>query len=105
MTKKNQRANKPLPARVLGVVSALDLAAIVVPLCVGLLWGYLLIPLCVTGAYFVFYFGWTLCVLELFSRKQWQNRVLLAVNLLNLLILILIAALAVAFVYAIGNAM
>ena len=105
MTKKNQRAKKPLPARVLGVVSALDLAAIVVPLCVGLLWGYLLIPLCVTGVYFVFYFGWTLYVLELFSRTRRQNRVLLAVNLLNLLILILLAVLGIAFWYGIGMSM
>ena len=105
MTKKQQRNKKPLSGRALGVVSALDLAAIVVPLCVGLLWGYLLIPLCVTGAYFVFYFGWTLYVLELFSRKRWQNRMLLAVNLLNLLVLILLAVLAVAVWYGIGNAM
>ena len=66
---------------------------------------YLLIPLCVTGVYFVFYFGWTLYVLELFSRKQWQNRVLLAVNLLNLLILILLAVLGIAFWYGIGMSM
>lgn len=105
MAKKHQRTKKPLSGRVLGVVTALDLAAIVVPLCVCLLWGYLLIPLCVTGAYFVFYFGWTLFALELFLRKRWQNRVLLAVNLLNLLILILLAVLAVAFWYGIGMSM
>ena len=105
MKRKKQNMEKALSGRVLGVVSALDLAAIVVPLCVGLLWGYLLIPLCVTGVYFVFYFGWTLYVLELFSRKQWQNRVLLAVNLLNLLILILLAVLGIAFWYGIGMSM
>ncbi len=106
MTKKQQRAKKPLSGRALGVVSALDLAAIVVPaglfLCLG---DHSPTPLYVTAVAILCYFGWTLCVLGLFSRKRWQNRVLLAVNLLNLLVLILLAALAVAFVYAIGNAM
>ena len=106
MTKKQQRTKKPLSGRVLGVVSALDLAAIVVPaglfLCLG---DHSPTPLYVTAAAILCYFGWTLCVVGLFSRKRWQNRVLLAVNLLNLLVLISLAALAVALLHAIGNAM
>ena len=35
MKRKKQNMEKALSGRVLGVVSALDLAAIVVPLCVG----------------------------------------------------------------------
>lgn len=106
MTKRQQRTKKPLSGRVLGVVSALDLAAIIVPaglfLCLG---DNPPMPLYVTVVAILCYFGWTLCVLELFSRKRWQNRVLLAVNLLNLLVLILLAVLAVAFWYGIGMSM
>ena len=106
MTKRQQRNKKPLSGRALGVVSALDLAAIVVPaglfLCLG---DNPPMPLYVTVVAILCYFAWTLCVLELFSRKRWQNRVLLAVNLLNLLVLILLAVLAIAFFYAIGMSM
>ena len=106
MTKKQQRAKKPLSGRVLGVASALDLAAIIVPaglfLCLG---EHPPMPLYVTVVAILCYFVWTLCAVGLFSRKRWQNRVLLAVNLLNLLVAGLLAALAVAFVHAIGNAM
>lgn len=106
MTKKQQRAKKPLSGRALGVVSALNLAAIVVPaglfLCLG---DHSPTPLYVTAVAILCYFGWTLCVLGLLSRTRRQNRVLLAVNLLNLLVLILLAALAVTLLHAIGNAM
>ena len=81
MTKKKQRAKKPLSGRLLGVVSALDLAAIVVSaglfLCLG---DHPLQPLYVAAAAILGYFGWTLCVLALFSRTRRQNRVLLAVS-------------------------
>ena len=106
MTKKQQRTKKPLSGRALGVVSALNLAAIVVPaglfLCLG---DHPPMPLYVTAVAILCYFGWTLCVLGLLSRTRRQNRVLLAVNLLNLLVLILLAALAVTLLHAIGNAM
>ena len=106
MTKKQQRAKKPLSGRALGVVSALDLAAIVVPaglfLCLG---DHSPTPLYVTAVAILCCVGWTLCVLGLLARTRRQNRVLLAVNRLNLLVLIMLAALAVTLLHAIGNAM
>ena len=106
MTKKQQRAKKPLSGRVLGVVTALDLAAIVVPaglfLCLG---DNPPMPLYVTVAAILCYFVWTLCVLELFSRTRRQNRVLLGVNLLGLLLLAAIVVFVVAVLYGLASFM
>ncbi len=106
MTKKQQRNKKPLSGRMLGVVSAFDLAAIVVStglfLCLG---DNPLQPLYVAAAAILGYFGWTLCVMALFSRTRRQNRVMLAVNLLGLLLLAAIVVFVVAVLYGLASFM
>ena len=106
MTRKQQRTKKPLSGRLLGVVSAFDLAAIVVSaglfLCLG---DHPLQPLYVAAAAILGYFGWTLCVMALFSRTRRQNRVMLGVNLLGLLLLVAIVVFVVAVLYGLASFM
>ena len=106
MKRKKQNMKKALSGRVLGVVSALDLAAIVVSaglfLCLG---DHPLQPLYVAAAAILGYFGWTLCALALFSRTRRQNRVMLAVNLLGLLLLAAIVVFVVAVLYGLASFM